>query len=426
MRTDAELSITGEGPRAETVRVDVKFLPEYFGNSPMAGRSDLKAGRKVGALYDTQDLEAAVRQFAKVPGAYHAAAYVGRDVVRSEVFFVESKGQSLVIGGNDAAGQQTPAPASAPVAAEASAPQVAPVAAPVQELNNATSAVRGVKDLMKELAPPAPAAPTITQADVEAAVERAAAKAVEQFKQQQAAAPVERPKTLAEQLNEMADAREAMRKLTGEQLQPREQPDPFESFATMFEKVRDMQDMVSPSSESQGAIASFFKMVDSVVKNADKLLPIVARFTGAPPPYPQTAQAGAVPASLPAPPAHPADAPAGPAQTASDPLAPVLRLLVDDCTSDGNANRAADAIESLAGAHPEYAPMLMELLNKSSVELLELLSQMTGAHWLLKLPHGISFCDELKAELHDRAKPEDGEPDAGFSIIDAARAAPVS
>jgi hypothetical protein len=94
-------------------------------------------------------------------------------------------------------------------------------------------------------------------------------------------------------------------------------------------------------------------------------------------------------------------------QPASNPLIPLLRVLVDDCTSDANAARAADAINSLLSARPEFAPIVAQLFSTSSAELVETLAQMSGAHYLPKLPHSIRFCDELKAELRARAEQAD-------------------
>ena len=52
-----------------SLRVNVYYLPDYYADNRNAGRSDPGVPRrKVGTLNDTDDLRAAVRQFAKIPG----------------------------------------------------------------------------------------------------------------------------------------------------------------------------------------------------------------------------------------------------------------------------------------------------------------------------------------------------------------------
>jgi hypothetical protein len=107
-------------------------------------------------------------------------------------------------------------------------------------------------------------------------------------------------------------------------------------------------------------------------------------------------------------------------QTASNPLIPFLRVLVDDCTSDANVVRAADAVNSLLNTWPDFEPIAAQLFSTSSAELVETLAQMSGAHYLPKLPHSIRFCDELKAELRARAEQAEAEDGGDASASGAA------
>jgi hypothetical protein len=110
-------------------------------------------------------------------------------------------------------------------------------------------------------------------------------------------------------------------------------------------------------------------------------------------------------------------------QAASDPLTPVLRLLIDELTSDADVNRSCDALDGLLKSHPEYAPTVAGLLEKSSLELVAMLAQLGGAHWLPKLPHGILWCDSLKDEVRERAGIIEGDEseESGMNIVSMAR-----
>ncbi len=96
---------SGNGSAIST-RVDVHSLTEFYSNTVHAGKSHLGVPRrKLGTINNSDDIESAVRMFAKEPGAYFAEVRAGRDVLDSRVIEVKSRAQNIEL---DSA--PTPAP----------------------------------------------------------------------------------------------------------------------------------------------------------------------------------------------------------------------------------------------------------------------------------------------------------------------------
>jgi hypothetical protein len=86
---------SGNGSAIST-RVDVYFLPEFYGNTAHAGKSHIGVPRrKAGTLNDTDDLQSAVRKFASEPGAYYAELRAGREVLDSGIFPLKPRAQNI-------------------------------------------------------------------------------------------------------------------------------------------------------------------------------------------------------------------------------------------------------------------------------------------------------------------------------------------
>ncbi len=95
MDMEIDLQESGNGSAIST-RVDVYILPEFYSNTAHAGKSHIGVPRrKVGTLNDTDDMEGAVRMFAKEPGAYFVEVRAGRDVLDSRVIEVKSRAQNI-------------------------------------------------------------------------------------------------------------------------------------------------------------------------------------------------------------------------------------------------------------------------------------------------------------------------------------------
>jgi hypothetical protein len=79
-----------------STRVDVYFLPEFYGNTRHAGKSHLGVPRrKAGTLSHSADMERAVRMFATEAGAYFAELKDGRDVIDHRVIEAKSRAQNI-------------------------------------------------------------------------------------------------------------------------------------------------------------------------------------------------------------------------------------------------------------------------------------------------------------------------------------------
>jgi hypothetical protein len=189
--------------------------------------------------------------------------------------------------------------------------------------------------------------------------------------------------------------------------------------------VRELVEEVAPATSEQGTMGKVFSFLEQGLKTAD-------RFITSP-----TAQSLARSYAMSAQAAQPNGGQAGEAQpqatqSTSDPLSPVLNLIVDELTSDADVTRSCDALDSFLKSHPEYAPTVGGLLEKSSLELVALLAQLSGAHWLPKLPHGILWCDSLKDEVRARldeareAMDADDSEESSMNIINMAHRAQAS
>ncbi|MGB8508787.1 MAG: hypothetical protein WCD76_10300, partial [Pyrinomonadaceae bacterium] len=185
--------------------------------------------------------------------------------------------------------------------------------------------------------------------------------------------------------------------------------------------VRELQEEFEPLTEEQGTFGKIMSVAEKGLSLVEKhggtlaqLLTARSNMAQAPQAYPAQSQPlAAVP---------PAATPQSP--PARDPLTPVFRVTIDGMTADEDVDRAADAIDSLLKSNPEFAPMVLDLINASSLELLEMLAQATGASYITRLPHGIAWCEALKEELRERANIIEGDEaeDEGASILDMAEA----
>jgi hypothetical protein len=192
--------------------------------------------------------------------------------------------------------------------------------------------------------------------------------------------------------------------------------------------VRELVEEVAPATSEQGTMGKVFSFLEQGLRTADRVLSsptgqslIRSYAMSAQAAQPNGTQPGITPETQP-------QATGTPAQSASDPLTPVLNLIVDELTSDADVTRSCDALDSFLKSHPEYAPTVGGLLEKSSLELVAMLAQLSGAHWLPRLPHGILWCDALKDEVRARmdeareAIDADDSEASGVNIIDMAQA----
>jgi hypothetical protein len=412
-----DLSVNSEGGRSESVRVEVSYLPGYY-EGPQAGRSDLKARRKVGSVNDTQDLETAVRMFARAPGAYYAAAYVGREMTKGDVFHVEQKGQTLVIGGEEAAAQQA-APAAPPAAVVAQ--QAAPVDPNVHAMNTTLATMRVAKEIVRETMPTQPAVQPVTRDDVRAMIREMAAEIAEQLKIAQPTQPAPPAKSLTEQAREIKEAAEVLG-ITGGQQQPAQQPGgEIESVLGWMERIDNFRDRMRPSGydgEDAGTLDKVLRFAD---RHADKLaaLPgllamirpgrvqemaaaagvtdVTAQQTGA---QQQQQQQSA-----------PAQQPQGP-QNAAEAFALIGTVASAELIKNRRTGRTADLIEEMARTFPEIGEQVGALVEMPPGEVLGLFQTVTGRNDLAGYGHALDWIEDLQRELRGDGEVIEEDEDA--------------
>lgn len=301
------------------------------------------------------------------------------------------------------------AQAQQPAAAEVQQPPPAPAGA----LGVAAAQAREAKEFFREFAPPAP---SLTREDVERAAEQAARRVAEQMKATQPApaAPAARPLSLAEQAREIKDAATILGIVQPAATQ-QQTTDPTETFLQHFDRFTEISERISPPAESRGGVLG---ALESLMRFGEKAVSsplasmLVSRLLAG--------QQGATPEANQA--AAGANAPIitdGSTHTMLPPPLDVLMpVLVEDCTADAGPERAADAIESIVKAQPDYKQTLDELMSAPSIQIVQTVAQLSGARYLMKLPHSVAWFDSLKDELSGAGEDDEaGEAEAEGEAI---------
>jgi hypothetical protein len=220
-------------------------------------------------------------------------------------------------------------------------------------------------------------------------------------------------------------------------------PNMFENYRAVKEQMRELAEEFAPPEENQGVVSQVLKLFDTGLKTVDRTLSsptgqrlagaLLSRYMqGAPPPAMQP------PSSQPQP-GPDAQSQGEQAQTqAQQPQLPAgvvsaSRALTREVTRD-DVEKGADIVESLINSEPAMAFELQQLFELPSVSLVEWLANVTGAPYLLDLPHSVRYFDSLKEELRERAEGEQDDEDESepASEVNAstnghkASAAPVS
>jgi hypothetical protein len=438
---DAELELSStrdEIGKHINVRTEVYALDEWYSSSPLAGRSDLKARRKVGALNDTQDLEGTLRKLAPNAGAYYVQSVAGRDVIDSDVFHIQPKGQKLEI--ESSRGQVTTGATPAAPLAPSNSPAPAEQSS-AQSINATTETIRATKELLREVQPSPSAAPS--PADILKMITDAVRDAVAQT--QPAASPVdpfsfvERSMTLQEQMR-----RQAMASNPAPQQQAAT-PDAAESFLSQFEKFTEISERINPIRERDNAERGWFDKVLGTVEGIAKSAPALAQFApliagmmpgriGA-----MMESAGvtdAPPLGAPMPPQQPAQAtqaaPAQPAQPQNETEAMILiaHIAVADMTRGKRPGRLADVVEEQLISFPQLRKAVNELCEMPPEQVLATIQQLTGRGDLRSYATSLFYIENLQDELRPDGEgddPDGGETQSGgANIIEMAQTARAS
>ncbi|MDX6695573.1 MAG: hypothetical protein QOF02_3176 [Blastocatellia bacterium] len=408
---ELEMDTPGSGSASRggiSLRTDVFFLPEFYSNSPLAGRSDQNSGRrKVGSLSDTQDLEGTVRKLATGPGAYFAECRAGRDLIDSNVFELKPKGQSLEI--------ESSRPSSVTQSQTAPAPQAAqqPEASSAQSINATTETIRATKELLKEVAPPAqqPAPPQLTEERIAEIVAREFAKHAPQptTAQPDPFAFIERALDVTQRLQpkqaERADSAD-------EQL---------DKTVSMFDKITQIAERISPQQGGgdgwMGGVASILNAlgareivptITGVVANAlmQRGIQLPGGITAGTPGAGQPN--GMHPQGMTAPPlSMSAPSPAIEEMPEDDDKLTFEGLMENYKISIVNGETPEESINDTVifiVENPEFQQTVEQILNLPNGNLLMMLSQATGAN-LSILKNADKFIDGLKKGVRARLAP---------------------
>jgi hypothetical protein len=182
--------------------------------------------------------------------------------------------------------------------------------------------------------------------------------------------------------------------------------DPTEQFLNNLDKYTTISERLAPSREARGGrsiIGDIADLVREVGTHGRTLAPLLATMIA--PPYrvaqPQPRQQPRPPSTTQPNPATHDAAEAAPTEQEQHPFNAVLQILVDDITANAPNDRAVDAIDDLYEAHPELEATIEPLWDLEANELVAALAQMTGAHYILKMPHSLAWAEGLKKVFND-------------------------
>lgn len=224
------------------------------------------------------------------------------------------------------------------------------------------------------------------------------------------------PPSLAQQLGELAKVKDSLGALFGvqpaqQQPPPQQQGDSIENFLSMYERVQDLNERVTPNPESKGWGAQLGSLVEGVGRGVEKLLPAI----------PQLLTAARMGAQMLTPPQQQQPQPGVEGQQQAqqqaqqpmlpEPFAGVLRIIVDDCTADATVDRSADAIGSAIKSQPELEATFAQWLSAPASQLVEVIAQYGQAPWLTRMSTSIAWFSTLQEELSERSQAAQGEED---------------
>jgi hypothetical protein len=376
-------------------------------NHAADGRTDRRAQKEKITFLDYTDdqtvWQAAVKAAMGVHGQVARGMYLA-DITDADNCFVRAVPFEVIEDGQ-------PHPAAAP--AGTAAPAVHNPS-PVDVLNTTLGTMRVAKEIVKE-SQPETRGPAVTHEDVRGIVRDSLADVLQALKQ-----PPARPPSLAEQLGELADVRESLGTLFGVQPPAQtQQADPADSFLSQYEKFVSIGERINPN----GAERGWAEKIGAAAEGLGRGFGAVAPHVGPILRMLLASRAGAAQQGDAGQTAGAAGLTQQPAQAAASALPPPLDslfpILIPDCTRDASPERTADVLESILKAQPDYAPMLQDLMSMPSVAIVQTVAQLSGAHYLIDLPHSVSWVEGLKDEIRERGE-EDAEGEAAAESAPAA------
>jgi hypothetical protein len=313
-------------------------------------------------------------------------------------------------------------------------------------VNETASTVEAVQRLIKTVTPPVPPAAPVTAEDMkrllDETADRAAARAVEQYKAAQPATPpldpfafMERSLSLQEQMRQAALASNPP------VTTPASPVDPAEQFEKQLETYKRLSEIVNPISERDDRERGIFDKILGAIEGAGKaapaLLPLIKPMM---PARIQALMAGADAsdaATVAETQTQATQSPQQPTQAArSQPAAPqdeneamtlIAHVAISEMIKNKRPGRTADLCEDMVTRFPTLAPMLKQLFETEPADILTALGQFVGRDDLASFRHAREWVLDLIDELSpdDESEPE-GDQLTGDapSIVDLANSQP--
>ncbi|MGB8511132.1 MAG: hypothetical protein WCD76_22365 [Pyrinomonadaceae bacterium] len=243
----------------------------------------------------------------------------------------------------------------------------------------------------------APQSPGLGAEDIAVIVDRALARQQESFNQVLGAIREEMQTTTEDrtpprQLTQTEQLRETIKLV--KELQPaatsssQETPDPFDNFMRMFDRITEMSERVNPAGNDPTA-QNVHRAMNLIDKGLSMVPTAISRWRGK-----GSEQGNGNGQSI---------------EITNEMLKPyeqIISVIVEDITADAPTTRAVAAVESFSRNNTEHGAQLSMVFALSPIDLVNMLSEETGALYLKKLPHSIAWIENLITELKENAAPE--------------------
>lgn len=194
-----------------------------------------------------------------------------------------------------------------------------------------------------------------------------------------------RPLTPTEQLRETI---KLVKELQPPAQTPTEAQDPFDNFMRMFDRITEMSERVNPTAGDPAAV-NVNRAMNLIDKGLSMVPVAISKWKGR-----GDAQGNTSGQSIEI------------TNEMLKPFEPIISVIVEDMTADAPTTRAVAAVESFSRNSPEHGAQMSMVFSLSPIELVNMLSEETGAMYLKKLPHSIAWIENVIQELKENATPE--------------------
>ncbi len=308
---------------------------------------------------------------------------------------------------------------------------------PAHAVNSVTDAVRAVRDLTKELAPPSSQGAPLSRDDVQNMIRDTVREIVEQLKPVSSVAPTVDPFEVLERAMKLQTDIQKQVAANNPTPTPPQQGDEFERVLSLMDRVQQVRERIEPPRSMDEESSMWGKasaLIDTIGRNAPSLAPLVGSVGSMVAPLlPARVQAliAGVSADDTAAPAEaqpqaagtPASAQAKNApQNEQEALAVILHVAVNEMIRNKRVGRTADLVEQYCRSFPTMNATVDQLCALSPEEALATVQQLAGRSDLTSLSHSVAWVESLQDELRQESAPDVEQPAVDNSIIDMARA----